>query len=181
MIRYQITDGTAHLDEGRWRANLSPLADFIQIREPGLSTRDLVRVVRSVIASSAPGARVLINDRTDVALACGANGVHLRGGSLAPELIRKIAPPGFFITVACHNKEDVENAAGADYAILAPVFRPLSKPETGEPLGLTGLRELVMISPVPVLALGGVTPENMAECVEAGAVGVAGITLFLPR
>lgn len=177
MIRYQITDGTAHVDKDRWLAGISPEADFVQIREGALSTRELVRLVRKVMSR----ARVLVNDRTDVAIACGAAGVHLRSGSVAPELVRQIAPPGFLISVACHNAEDVRNATGADYAILAPVFHPLSKPDRREPWGLGALAEIAEISPVPVIALGGVTTSNMAQCLEAGAVGVAGISLFRRR
>jgi thiamine-phosphate pyrophosphorylase len=181
VIRYQITDGTAHLDEDRWFAGISPDADFVQIREGGLSTRELARVVRSVVRRIKGCSRVFVNDRTDVAIACGAAGVHLRSGSPPPELVRQIAPPGFLISVACHNAGDVRNAAGGDYAILAPVFRPLSKPDTREPLGLAALTEIVRMSPVPVIALGGITAFNMAQCIDAGAVGVAGVSLFRPR
>jgi thiamine-phosphate pyrophosphorylase len=174
VIRYQITDGTAHLDEARWLAALNPEADFIQIREPHLSTRDLSRLVRRVSSLS----KVVVNDRADVAIACGAAGVHLRGDSVAPALIRSIAPEGFVISVACHSDEDVLRAEGADYAILAPIFKPLSKTDSRPPLGLPALRRIVNRASVPVIALGGITSENAAACIEAGAAGVAGITLL---
>jgi thiamine-phosphate pyrophosphorylase len=119
-----------------------------------------------------------VNDRTDVAIACGAAGVHLRSGSIVPRIVRKIAPPSFLITVACHNDEDVKRAEGADYAILAPIFKPLSKTVPLNPLGLESLQRIASTAPLPLIALGGITKSNTIRCIEAGAAGVAGITLF---
>lgn len=164
----------AHRDEDRWLASIDEQADYVQIREAGLNTRELVHLIGRLNI----GPKVLVNDRTDVAIACGTAGVHVRGGSVTPETIRKIAPPGFVISVACHSADDVRNAAGADYALLAPIFQPLSKSSGGKPLGLATLEEIVRISPVPVIALGGITVSNIAACIEAGAAGVAGISLF---
>jgi len=100
--------------------------------------------------------------------------------SVSPRLIRSIAPRGFVVTVACHDAEAVFRAAdeGADYAVLAPVFAPLSKPAGMPPLGLDALRAITARARIPVIALGGVTEANAPLCVEAGAAGVAGITLF---
>ncbi|MES1260652.1 MAG: thiamine phosphate synthase, partial [Acidobacteriota bacterium] len=177
MIRCQITGGTAHPEDDRWFAALSRDADFIQIREKHLSARDLARLVRRALTA---GPKILVNDRADIAIATGAAGVHLRSGSVAAEEIRRIAPPGFVITVACHGAADVRLCAAADYAIVAPVFKPLSKEDSRTPLGLETLRRIVAQSPVPVIALGGITARNAASCVKAGAAGVAGITLFGP-
>jgi len=174
MIRMLITDGS-----GRCAAvTTHPDVDFIQVREPGLSTRALADCVRTLVREG--GARVLVNDRADVAIACGAAGVHLRDGSLSPELIRRIAPRGFVVTVACHDAEAVFRAAdeGADYAVLAPVFAPLSKTLERPPLGPDALRGIAHRAKIPVIALGGITVDNAPLCVEAGAAGVAGITLF---
>jgi len=153
-------------------------ADFIQVREPELEARELACLARAWSAAS--GARILVNDRADVAIACGAAGVHLRDGSISPGRIRRVAPPGFVITVACHDAQSVLRAAneGADYAILAPIFAPLSKPTTAPPLGLDALRSIVLQAGIPVIALGGITAENAPQCIDAGAVGVAGITMF---
>jgi thiamine-phosphate pyrophosphorylase len=153
-------------------------AAFVQVREPQLEARALAVRVRAWMAAGA--SRVLVNDRADVAIACGAAGVHLRDGSIAPGRIRRIAPRGFVITVSCHDEEGVgrAEAQGADYAILAPIFAPLSKPATRLPLGLEALRSMASKTRIPVIALGGITPENARSCVEAGAAGVAGITLF---
>jgi thiamine-phosphate diphosphorylase len=171
-----ITDGSGRCGD------LSPRSyvDFLQVREPGLTARELAGVVSKMIASGGP--RILVNDRADVAIACGAAGVHLRGNSVAPFRIRRIAQPGFVISVACHDAGAVSRAAdeGADYAVLAPIFAPLSKPLTRPPLGLDALRAIAKSSRIPVIALGGITPQNAEICVEAGSAGVAGITLFQP-
>jgi thiamine-phosphate pyrophosphorylase len=124
------------------------------------------------------GPSILVNDRTDVAIACGAAGVHLRSNSISPRNIREIAPAGFIITVACHNDEDVKKAEGADYAILAPIFKPLSKVAVINPVGLESLQRIASTAPLPVIALGGITESNAIRCIEAGAAGIAGITLF---
>ena len=169
MIRMLITGGAEPFRAG---------VNFVQVREPGMEARAMARTVRAWIAAGNSG--VLVNDRTDVAIACGAAGVHLRDRSVSPELIRRIAPRGFVISVACHDAEGVFRAAGegADYAIMAPVFAPLSKPATGPPLGLGILRSIAAKSRIPVIALGGITAESATQCMEAGAAGIAGITIF---
>lgn len=169
MIRMMITAGESAAQSD---------VDFIQVREPHLNTRELAACVRKMICSEGP--RILVNDRADVAIACGAAGVHLRDRSVSPNVIRRIAPAGFVITVACHDDETVLRAAGegADYAVLAPIFAPLSKPLDRPPLGLEALRAIASRTKIPVIALGGITPENAPLCMEAGAAGVAGITLF---
>jgi len=169
VIRIAITDGPGDYDSG---------VDIIQIREPALTPRQLANRVREMIRPGGP--RILVNDRADVAIACGAAGVHLRDHSVSPEVIRKIAPPGFVITVACHDADAVLRGAdeGADYAVLAPIFAPLSKPVDSPPLGLEALRTITSCAKIPVIALGGITLENAQLCMEAGAAGIAGITLF---
>jgi thiamine-phosphate pyrophosphorylase len=169
-----ITDGLMHGD-GSEHYDVRADVDFIQVREPGLSTRALAGYVRTLT-----GSRVLVNDRADVAIACGAAGVHLRDRSVSPRVIRGIAPRGFVVSVACHDAAAVFRAAdeGADFAVLAPVFAPLSKPSALPPLGLDALRAITARAQIPVIALGGITAENAAMCMDAGAAGIAGITLF---
>ena len=180
MIRCLITDGTFAHDPTRWMAHVARWiaegVELLQIRERDLTARELAEVTRQVLRISNPcGTKILVNDRADVALACGADGVHLRDGSVEPA---KFARQGFLVTVSCHAVEDIQRTAGADYALLAPIFKPLSKPDERPALGTEALREFTRRSRTPVLALGGITQENARACIDAGAAGVAGISLY---
>ena len=180
MIRYLITDGTAALDRARWLANIAAWLqrgiDAVQIREREMSARQLAEVTRAVMGLENPAcAKILVNDRADVALACGADGVHLRDGSIAPEWL---AGRGLTISVSCHKPSEAGLITGADFILLAPVFMPLSKEDYRTPLGLDALGEAAALTRTPILALGGVTESNAVSCIEAGAAGVAGISLF---
>ena len=172
MNRYCITDSL----EVAERAAHSGV-EMIQIRAKKLSAGELSGLVRSVLRV-AQTSRVLVNTRTDVALACGAHGVHLPSGSMAPESIRRIAPPGFLIGVSCHSIDELRAAEreGADFAVYGPVFPSVTKSLT--PIGIEAFREAAASVGLPVYALGGVTAENAARCIQAGAAGVAGISLF---
>ncbi|MGJ5817735.1 thiamine phosphate synthase [Paludibaculum fermentans] len=183
MNRYQITDRKS---AGSLDALLASIArsdaagvGMIQVREKDLDTRALCALVAQVL-SICRNARVLVNSRVDVALACGAHGVHLPGGSMEPAVWRPILPAGFLMGVSCHDLDELAaaEAGGADFAVFGPVFRPLSKQDDRACLGLDGLRKAAGAVKIPVYALGGITWENAASCVEAGAAGVAGITLF---
>jgi thiamine-phosphate pyrophosphorylase len=169
--------------------------DYIQLREKDLSARELEHLaieVLQAIRESAAASRLLINSRTDIALACGADGVHLAGGELAPSEVRTIwmrccnRQP--LIGVSAHSSADVRCAQvqTADFVVLAPIFE---KAQTGmRGIGLEALRDacagaqLHGNAPSPdrfcVLALGGVTLSNARSCVAAGTAGVAGIRLF---
>ncbi len=183
MHRYAISDsrlpgGVDRLPE--WVEGLENAGvDLVQIREKSLSARELVRIVAACLLRCR-GIRLLVNGRVDVALACGAHGAHLPGGSPPPSAWRGIVPRGFLFGVSCHSVEDAREAqtGGADFIVAAPVFDPLSKLAYRQPLGLRGLQQICKSVIVPVYALGGVTGQNAPQCLQAGATGVAGITLF---
>jgi len=172
MKRYCITDSlevAAHAARGG--------VEMIQIRAKQLSARALLDLVRGAVELR-EDARILVNTRTDVALACGAQGVHLPAGSIAPSAIRGITPPDFLIAVSCHTIEELRAAEdeGADFAVYGPVFESATK--SVAPIGLEALRIATASVRLPVYALGGVTIANAPRCIEAGAAGVAGISLF---
>jgi thiamine-phosphate pyrophosphorylase len=180
VIRCLITDGTAAANESRWlehkAAWLAAGVDLIQIRERDLSARRLAELTRKVLRLPNPqGTKILINDRADVALACGADGVHLRDGSILPEVF---ARPEFLVSVAFHYLAELEKSQGADFILLAPIFKPLSKDDSRPALGCRAITEMVDRTTTPVLALGGITAGNAHLCVEAGAAGIAGISYF---
>jgi thiamine-phosphate pyrophosphorylase len=194
LLLYYITDRSNFLGDENSRSSrlLATIVqaarcgvDYIQLREKDLSSRDLETLARTAIRQLRTENHelktgFLVNSRTDIALACGASGVHLRSDDISPSEVRKIwtqAAGGTAATIgkSCHTRAEVDRAAqeGADFVVFGPVFEK----ERGRPAGLEALHEACQ-EKIPVLALGGVTLENAKACMQAGAAGIAGIRLF---
>jgi thiamine-phosphate pyrophosphorylase len=162
--------------------------DWIQIREKDLPTRELLTLAADAVRiahAASDGPRVILNDRLDIALAAGADGVHLGGESIAfADVIqwcrRGNAPPEFLIGVSCHGLEEALQAerAGASYVFFGPVYDTPSKRSFGSPQGIARLTRVCEAVRIPVIAIGGVTEKNAPETFRAGAAGIAAIRLF---
>jgi thiamine-phosphate pyrophosphorylase len=185
MLRYYITDrraagGELNLLRSVERA-VAHGVERIQVREKDLGGRELCRLVRRILEIARPyGTQVLVNSRLDVALACGVQGIHLTGNAVPPQILRDLASPPFLIGVSTHSLDELRaaEAEGADFAVFGPVFPVLSKVGYEAHVGLAALRAAVNAVTIPVIALGGVTLENSALCGDAGAAGIAGISMF---
>lgn len=195
MLLYYISDRSQFPgdEQERQRALLQKIAeasragvDLIQLREKDLCTSDLQELARAAgrtIHEYSQRTRLLINSRSDVALACVADGVHLRGTDISAQDVRTIwqragrtASP--LVIASCHTIGEVARAAseGGDFAVIGPVFEKQGSPRTNG-AGLEALRQACEQG-MPVLALGGVDLGNVRACIEAGAAGIAGIRLF---
>jgi len=156
-------------------------AHLIQIRQPHVEARALTRLVeraRQAVAGTA--ARILVNDRVDVALSAGAHGVHLRGESMPAARVRAIAPAGFVIGRSVHAVAEalaVERDGGLDYLLFGTVFATDSKPGLA-PAGVEGLAAVCASASLPVLAIGGMSVSSLAPIGRTGAAGFAAIGLF---
>ena len=198
MLLYYITDRRqfAGSEAARCAALLERIAeaaragvDYIQLREKDLDADGLAALAREAVVrvrAANAATRLLVNSYVEIARAAGADGVHLTSHDLRSDAIRELigGSPGqsegsrIKIGASCHTSADVRVAEslGADFAVLAPIFE---KPGADvEPLGIAALAEIARTSTIPLLALGGVSLENAAECMRAGAAGVAGIRLF---
>lgn len=179
---YAITDrrkfraGFTTALEGILRRNVK----MIQLREKDLGGRDLYSLARQARElTERYGALLLINERLDIAVAVGADGVHLPEKGLPPGVVKDLFPH-LLVGYSAHSLEGVLYAQkeGADFVTLSPIFRTESHPEA-EPLGLEELKRVSAKVNVPIYALGGVTQERIELCLKNGAYGVAGITMFL--
>lgn len=148
--------------------------DAIQVRAKHATDRELVAWTRSVVTAVHPrGARVIVNDRLDIALAAGADGVHLGLDDLPVAMARELVPAGFLIGATCRGPEHAQRARadGADYAGVGPVHRSTTKTDLPAPIGLSVLREAARA--IPVIAIGGITAGRVDGVMRAGAHGVA--------
>jgi thiamine-phosphate pyrophosphorylase len=210
-LLYYITDRSAFTGDERARRRklLDKIAqaarcsvDYIQLREKDLQARalewlarDAMQIIRNLRAEKPTlQTALLINSRIDLAIAVGADGIHLRSNDISPEdartiwrqahkcgagtLARENSPQDPLISIACHSQQEVARAvnARANFAVFAPVFEKKDLPGS-RPAGLETLREACRYR-IPVIALGGITAQNAKSCLEAGAAGIAGIRLF---
>jgi len=194
MILCLVTDrrrlGTAlGLAPGEWldavRAQVFAAAsagiDLVQVREPDLEAGVLTRLVSMLVADTRhTAAKVLVNDRLDVALAAGASGVHLKERSFAATSARRLAPAGFLVGRSVHRAADV-SAGMADFLVAGTVLPTVSKPSV-QCLGWAGLSEVVKAAAgTPVLAIGGIDLPSTSFVAASGASGLAAIGAFVPE
>jgi thiamine-phosphate pyrophosphorylase len=171
-----LIDAVAAALEGGVRA--------VQLREKDLDDAALYPLARDLRALTREyGARLLINDRIDLALAVEADGVHLGTRSLPTAEARRLLGPVPLIGVSTHHPEEIAEAAsqGADFVTFGPVYFTPSKAPYGEPVGLEALRSACSVSPLPVFALGGIQPHRISEVLDSGAHGIALISAILSR
>jgi thiamine-phosphate pyrophosphorylase len=174
MIRYYVTDRRQGNVLASAARAIREGVDMIQVREkdlPGRELFDLVCKVRDLAAGTST--RVLVNDRLDIALAAGVDGVHLPGNGLPPGRVRPLVK---CLGVSVHTLEEAiaAQATGADFIVFGPIFDTPGKTA----IGIAPLRAVTAAVGIPVLAIGGITNENSAQVVAAGAAGIAGIRLF---
>jgi len=164
------------------RMALAGGVDAVQLRERDMSARDLYDLALKLRAiTREAGAALIVNQRLDVALAAGADGVHLGWRSLSPADVRKLAGEKFLIGLSCHDAPQVHSAeeTRANYALLGPVFHTPSKEGLVRPIGLRPLKNLAAAAKIPVLAIGGITPENAAQVMKTGVAGLAAISALI--
>ena len=156
--------------------------DFVQVREPDLEAAELTSLVRDLMrAVEGTTTKLLVNDRTDVAIAAGASGVHLKERSVAPDLVRRIAPAGFLISCAVHTPRAAAARNAADLLIAGTVLPTASKHSVDylNKAGLVGIVEAA--AGRPVLGIGGMDISSMPLLAESRAAGMAAVGAFVPR
>lgn len=159
-------------------------AGIIQLRDKSRSCKELATVGREMAAiTRKAGAILIVNDRLDVAIACGADGVHFGQDDMRVGTARQLVPPGFIIGVSVGTVEEATDAEreGADYVALSPAFPTTSKDDAGPGHGLERLREIRRAVSIPVIAIGGINRQNVRDVIAAGADGIAVISAVVAR
>ena len=148
----------------------------VQLREKQLSTRDFVAQAQAIKALLKPhGVPLVINDRVDVALACGAEGVHLGQSDMPVALARQMLGPEVFIGLSVETPGDVRQAVAqaVDYLGVSPIYPTPTKRDTAPPWGLEGLRQVRAMTDLPLVAIGGINLQTAADVLDSGADGLA--------
>lgn len=164
------------------RAALRGGAPALQLRGKDQPAREQAALARAVLAETrAAGALLFVNDRLDVALAAGADGVHLGQDDLPLEAARRIVSPGFLIGISTETAELARAAerGGADYVGVGPVYATGSKADAGEAVGCARIAEVAAAVSIPIVGIGGIGADNAAEVVRAGAAGIAVISAVM--
>lgn len=162
----------------RWLAVAG--VDLVQIRERDLRDRELTSLVRDAVdVARGTSARVVVNDRIDVALAADAAGVHLREDSISLDRIRSIAPPEFLVGCSIHDIDRARAMSACDYLFFGTVFSSSGKPSGHEVAGLEKLRAVCAVARCPVLGIGGINAERARDVARAGASGAAAVESLL--
>ncbi len=157
-------------------------ATCVQLREKHGSSREFLEEAQAVQAVlRGTGVPLIINDRVDIALAVGAEGVHLGQQDMPIQAARRLGPPGWIIGVSAESLEDAIRAEqeGADYIGVSPVFATPTKTDTAVPLGLAGLREIRAAVKIPLVAIGGMHAGNARDVIRAGADGLAVVSAIV--
>ena len=163
------------------REALEAELDWIQLREKGTPTNELIQIAEKVVRLPREShQKLILNDRLDIALACGFDGVHLGGTSFPVGVVRKRVPAGFIVGASVHHLDEAVTAEreGANYVVFGPVFATPSKLKYGPAQGIKKLHAVTSLLSIPVLAIGGISLANFQECLKAGAAGIAAISLF---
>lgn len=185
LTLYLVTDRS--LSRGRSTENIvreaiAGGATCVQLREKHCGTRQFIAEARMLMALLQPaGIPLIINDRLDVALAAGANGVHLGQKDMAIADARRLAGPGLVIGISAESLADAvqAEAEGADYIGISPVFATTTKKDAAAPLGLDGIRRIRAAVRLPLVAIGGITLENAESVISAGADGLAVVSAIV--
>ena len=148
----------------------------VELRDPAARTGELVEQARALAAMLKPaGVAFIVGDRVDVALAAGADGVHLGHGDMAPADARKLIGTKRILGLSITSDSDLDasNLAGIDYLVVGPTYPSLVKPDAAQPMAIGGLHEIRARTKLPIVAIGGLHAGNAAEAIAAGADGVA--------
>jgi thiamine-phosphate pyrophosphorylase len=151
-------------------------ATIVQLRDPVSKTRSLVEEARAILAvTRAAGIPFVVNDRVDVALAAGADGVHLGQSDMMVADARRLLGPGPIVGLSITSEADLaaSDLAGVDYLGVGPIFPQATKPDAAPPMGFAGLAAIRARTALPIVAIGGISAANTASGIAAGADGVA--------
>ena len=156
-------------------------ATILQLRDKQTSSREIVRLARELKRILPSDVRLILNDRSDLAVAAGANGVHLGQDDLPPDAARRIIGPSRVLGVSTHNPQQVEiaNQTSADYIAIGPVFATISKDNPDPLIGLEGVQHARSLTDKALVAIGGITLQNYRDVISAGADSVAVIGAIL--